>query len=164
MKCRNWWQTAVKIWRTIKGTAGEKFNASAYGNSFHPPQKRTLTSFPEMYVSETYLKHITVPFQTISDQKHTCHTTASTRTCDCTSSSKTYKALQQSTKTLCDWRSFGDKVIRRYLVIFWTPSVAVESAKTNVYKIKKKYDKSMKIKRTYYRYEPCMADLKIKMN
>jgi len=38
-------------------------------------------------------------------------------------------------------RVLGDEVIRRYLGIFWTPSVAVESATTNVYQIKKSMTK-----------------------
>lgn len=112
----------------------------------HPPShtsKSILTSFPEVHAPETerYPKayHCSVPNYIWSE--NTCNKTAPIRNCDCMSNSKIYKMLSTTVRKIYLWLKrlfWGDKVKRRYLGIFWTPSVAVESARTNVYQNQKK--------------------------
>lgn len=134
-----------------KGTAGEKCHGSTYGNSFHPPPALALrqkhTNFLPWNV-RVWNWNISESISLFRSRQYLIRNTPATKlhqqgTVTAWAAQRfTKPSLQRSIKTICDWRrSFGDKVIRRYLGIFWTPSVAVESAKTNVYQIKKSMTK-----------------------
>ncbi len=151
IECRNWWQTAVKIWRTVNGTAGEKCHGSTYGNSFHPPPALALlqkhTNFLPWNVRVWNISESIslFRFRQYLIRNTPATKTAPTRNCDCMSSSKIYKALSTTVnKTICDWRrSFGGqgnkKVPGHFLDTICSSGICKNKCLSN----QKKYDKSM---------------------
>lgn len=153
IECRNWWQTAVKIWRTVHGTAGEKCHGSTYGNSFHPPPALALlqkhTNFLPWNV-RVWNGNISESISLFRSRQYLIRNTPATKlhqqgTVTAWAAQRCTKpSLQRSTKTICDWRrSFGwqgnKKVPGHFLDTICSSGICKNKCLSN----QKKYDKTM---------------------